>query len=316
MEDIVISNNEVNKKHIKMQKLTLEALGIAEDLSAEKLKAQISYKARLKSDGHKMNGGSGSQVKCRCPFHDDSTPSFSISKADDFGICFGCDWKGDIVQYEREFHSVDYPTALKRLEEWRISGANGNGRVATPEVATAPFAYTGEQKASVQKASSLLAGNMALVERVAAAKEWTASTILRLAQENDLGWWDGLLGFHYSTGVKLRNWPHRDMHWKLGGNGLWRDRLLEKSSTIYLAEGESDAITILDCGVEQDPDTAVLAVPGASGFKKAWAQRFAGKAVITCFDNDEPGIEMGKRIHPLLKPVVASLRMHTLKGAK
>ena len=316
MEDIVISNNEVNKKQIKMQKLTLEALGMAEDLSAEKLKAQISYKARLKSDGHKMHGGSGSQAKCRCPFHDDSTPSFSISKADDFGICFGCDWKGDIVQYEREFHTVDYPTALKRLEEWRISGANGNGRLAAPEVATAPFEYTENQKKSVEEASNLLAQDGALIERIAKWKGWSTSTILRLAQENDLGWWNGLLGFHYSTGVKVREWPDREMHWKFGGNGLWRDRLLEQSSTIYLTEGESDAITILDCGVEQEPHTAVLGIPGANAFKRGWAARFTGKTVITCFDNDDPGIEMGKRIHPLLKPVAASLRMHTLKGDK
>ena len=299
-----------------MQKLTLEALGLAEELSAEQLKAQISYKARLKSDGHKMHGGCGSQVKCRCPFHDDRTPSFSIAKADDFGICFGCDWKGDIVQYERDFHSVDYPTALKRLEEWRISGANGNGRVATPESVAAPFVFSDEQKSRVHEASQLLANDAALIEQVAAAKGWNASTILRLAQDNDLGWWNGLLGFHYSGGVKLRHWPDHNFHWKLGGNGLWRDRLLEQSSTIYLTEGESDAITILDCGVEQDSGTAVLAVPGASAYKTMWTKRFAGKAVITCFDNDEAGIAMGKRIHPLLKPVVASLRMHTLKGDK
>jgi hypothetical protein len=140
--------------------------------------------------------------------------------------------------------------------------------------------------------------------------------VLRLAQDQDLGWWDGWLGFHYSSGIKVRDWPKKEPYWKFGGNGLWRDRLLDKAQVIYLSEGESDAVSLLDCGIEEEKGVAVLAVPGAKGFKQAWGERFFGKNVIICFDNDEPGFEGTHRTHRILAPFAAEVQSYSWKGAK
>ena len=159
------------------------------------------------------------QVKCCCPFHNDGTPSFCISKTDDYAHCFGCQWKGDIIQYERDFHHVNFPAALKRLEEWLTTGANGGGRRAVVPVASKTFTFSEEQLGAIQDASALLANDDALIERIAGVRQWNPDTIRKLAQDRDLGWSASWLRFHYSTGIKGRNWPGRFFHWICGG--LW-----------------------------------------------------------------------------------------------
>ena len=37
---------------------------------------------------------------------------------------------------------------------------------------------------------------------------------------------------------------------------------------------------MLDCGIEDEPGVAVLAVPGSKAFKPGWGERFTGKNVI------------------------------------
>ena len=300
---------------IRMQRLTPELLGLTQSqIEAKELTAKISFKARMKSDGHKFSGGGGTQAKCCCPFHDDRTPSFCISKTDDYGRCFGCEWKGDIIQYERDFHHVRYPIALKRLHEWLTTGANGSGRSAAVPTLAKPFSFSVEQQKAIDEASGLLADDDALMERIAGVRQWNPETIRKLAQDRDLGWSADRLRFHYSTGIKVRDWPQHYFYWVCGGNGLWRDRLLDDAQEIYLTEGESDTIALLDCGLEQEQGVAVLAVPGANGFKKQWGERFRGKSVITCFDNDETGFNGVRLVHQILKPFTSSLRNHSLKG--
>jgi hypothetical protein len=304
---------DVASKQIRMQRLTPEALVFSnEDLSADELKAQISYSARLKADGHRMQRG-GKQAKCRCPFHDDSEPSFFVKEADNYGSCYGCEWHGDLIQYECDYHHVDFTTALHRLSTWLKTGGHDHRRIVTPIEEAPPFQFSEEQTQTVAKAAACLCANQELIDQIADSRKWLPETVNKLAQDGDLGWLDGRLAFIYSTGLKLRTWPGKGFAWGFGGNGLWRDRLLEAASTVYLTEGETDAISLLDCGIEEEAGVAVLAVPGAKAFKEQWALRFVGKSVVTCFDNDDAGQDGARRVHRLLAPVVSTLRTHSLK---
>lgn len=40
-----------------------------------------------------------SAPKCLCPFHDDKAPSFSINVRGNYGKCFACDHKADIIEF-------------------------------------------------------------------------------------------------------------------------------------------------------------------------------------------------------------------------
>lgn len=59
----------------------------------------------------------GKNFKAKCPFHQDKSPSFSISPDRGLYYCFGCGAKGDMFTFVEEFEGVDFKGALKVLAE-------------------------------------------------------------------------------------------------------------------------------------------------------------------------------------------------------
>ena len=50
-----------------------------------------------------------------CPFHNEKTPSFTVSPAKGIFKCFGCGKGGNSVNFIMEHESISYPEALKFL---------------------------------------------------------------------------------------------------------------------------------------------------------------------------------------------------------
>lgn len=154
-----------------------------------------------------------------------------------------------------------------------------------------------------------LVSDSALIERIARARSWKPETILQLAQEAHLGWHNDRLAFIYDSGVKLR-WREkgeRIIRWAFGKPWLWRGAWIKQSQTIYLCEGETDAITLIDAEIENEKGTVAVALPSASTFDQTWSGLFQGKDVILAFDNDKAGTEATARVSQLLRPTVRSL---------
>ena len=59
----------------------------------------------------------GNNLKARCPFHNEKTPSFFVSPERGSYYCFGCGAKGDIFTFVQEFEGIDFLGALKILAE-------------------------------------------------------------------------------------------------------------------------------------------------------------------------------------------------------
>jgi len=59
----------------------------------------------------------GTNLKAKCPFHNEKTPSFFISPERGSYYCFGCGIKGDIFSFVQEFEGLDFKGALKLLAE-------------------------------------------------------------------------------------------------------------------------------------------------------------------------------------------------------
>ncbi len=59
----------------------------------------------------------GVNLKAKCPFHNERTPSFFVSPERNNYYCFGCGAKGDIFSFVQEFEKVDFLGALKILAE-------------------------------------------------------------------------------------------------------------------------------------------------------------------------------------------------------
>lgn len=59
----------------------------------------------------------GNRLKAKCPFHNEKTASFFISKERGTYYCFGCARGGDIFTFVEEFEGLDFKGALKLLAD-------------------------------------------------------------------------------------------------------------------------------------------------------------------------------------------------------
>lgn len=59
----------------------------------------------------------GSNLKGRCPFHNEKTPSFFVSPDRGSYYCFGCGAKGDIFSFVQEQKGISFREALEDLAE-------------------------------------------------------------------------------------------------------------------------------------------------------------------------------------------------------
>ena len=64
---------------------------------------------RLKKTGKDFSG--------LCPFHQEKTPSFTVSSIKQIFYCFGCGKGGDVFNFVREMEKCDFPEALKIVAE-------------------------------------------------------------------------------------------------------------------------------------------------------------------------------------------------------
>ena len=58
---------------------------------------------------------SGANYLGKCPFHDDSTPSLSVSEQKQMWKCFGCGKGGDVVKFVSLYENISYMEALSKL---------------------------------------------------------------------------------------------------------------------------------------------------------------------------------------------------------
>ena len=60
----------------------------------------------------------GSNYTANCPFHNEKTGSFTLSKSKQIYKCFGCGETGDAISFLMKYEKLAYPEALKRLASY------------------------------------------------------------------------------------------------------------------------------------------------------------------------------------------------------
>ncbi|QOC22854.1 DNA primase [Wenzhouxiangella sp. AB-CW3] len=55
------------------------------------------------------------EFKARCPFHDEKTPSFTVSSDKQFYHCFGCGAHGTVIGFVMEYDGLEFPAAIEEL---------------------------------------------------------------------------------------------------------------------------------------------------------------------------------------------------------
>jgi 5S rRNA maturation endonuclease (ribonuclease M5) len=153
------------------------------------------------------------------------------------------------------------------------------------------------------------------MERICRHRQWKLETIRDLGLDGYLGMDDdGHFCFNSAAGCKSRWREPRKLtsefgkaeHWRqdgerrfkflFGKSSLWRAELIPAAETIYLCEGETDAITLIDTGLEADGKTAIVALQGATFNIEPWSFLFANKDVIIATDYDEAGRKAAQNI--------------------
>jgi DNA primase len=59
----------------------------------------------------------GSDFKALCPFHQEKSPSFTVTPQRQFFYCFGCGAGGSVFDFVARYESIDFTTAARRLAE-------------------------------------------------------------------------------------------------------------------------------------------------------------------------------------------------------
>ena len=57
----------------------------------------------------------GKDFKACCPFHNEKTPSFTVSRSKQFYHCFGCGVSGTAITFLMEFEHLSFPEAVEEL---------------------------------------------------------------------------------------------------------------------------------------------------------------------------------------------------------
>lgn len=78
----------------------------------------------------------GKNHQACCPFHNEKSPSFSVSQEKQFYYCFGCGAKGNVVSFLMEFDRLEFPEAIEELANiygLEVPREKGNFTQTTPE---------------------------------------------------------------------------------------------------------------------------------------------------------------------------------------
>ena len=86
------------------------------DAEIERIKAEVSLVRLVESSGVKLEKRGADMVGC-CPFHDDSTPSLSVSATKNLFRCFGCDVGGGPIDWVMKREGVSFRHAVELLRD-------------------------------------------------------------------------------------------------------------------------------------------------------------------------------------------------------
>jgi hypothetical protein len=286
---------------------------------------------------------SGNRLVGHCPNHEDRHPSFAVFADGQACGCYPCGFSGDIFKTAQWLgRAGTFPEAVRNVASvlgvplahepacTRPRPAKATPRPAKrpPELPPMPDLPDGFEEASSDKRGALYqACTRRTLAAVAVARELgTDLETLRMSTftSDGVGIEAGCILYLYESGVK-RRYPRGHeprFKWIYGSARLpwrWHFAARPEVKTVYVCEGESDALAALAAGLEvlHPPSgteaAAVVACPGTA-FLEAWGPLFKGKRAVLLFDNDKAGRDATERTVAILRPFAAEIRVANWEG--
>ena len=82
----------------------------------ERLKREVGVAALAAARGVELTPH-GADLIGRCPFHEERTASFAVSREAGLFHCFGCGAGGDVIRFIERLQHVSFPEAVRRLAQ-------------------------------------------------------------------------------------------------------------------------------------------------------------------------------------------------------
>src|ERR1700712_5034896 len=83
-----------------------------EDIAAVRERSDI---AEVIGEHVQLRNAGGGNLKGICPFHDEKSPSLSVSPSRGLFHCFGCGAGGDVIRFVERIEHLDFSDAVERL---------------------------------------------------------------------------------------------------------------------------------------------------------------------------------------------------------
>lgn len=262
---------------------------------------EINALAELERVGWPVEPLGASEVRVKCPSHDDSSPSASLNTEKNVWTCHACHASGDIVSL----------LALAIGTERKIVLAELSTRYELGIVKTLSPRLVEEYHKAVWASGPLL---KALHDR------GVTDEMIRVAR---IGYYDGRLTIpvYDETGrvINIRRYlpgaPTQKMKNTKGFGGpmLYQVDHLDKFSSVWVCGGELKALVVGQLLKEHDVG-AVSSASGEGSWESVWDAKFIGKRVWICMDIDGAGrraariiakhlIKTAERVHIIHLPL-------------
>src|ERR1041385_8473846 len=95
----------------------------------KRIKESVTFEQVIAHYGLELKPAKGSELLGLCPFHEDTKPSFRVNTEKRVFHCFGCDAKGNVLDFVVRKEGVTIRKAGLLLSEWFGIGKEASGAV-------------------------------------------------------------------------------------------------------------------------------------------------------------------------------------------
>src|SRR5437868_1065672 len=89
---------------------------------------------RIVGDYVKLKKAGAQNYSGLCPFHSETTPSFSVHASRQFYHCFGCGASGDVFSFVQKIENITFPEAVRLIAQ-KLGVAMPKMAFASPQAA-------------------------------------------------------------------------------------------------------------------------------------------------------------------------------------
>jgi len=240
----------------------------------------------------------GKDYKGLCPFHNEKTPSFSVSPSKDMYKCFGCGKSGDSITFLIDHEKMSYIEAIRWLAEKYNVDIEESNRAKKFMKPVPRLEKVGKKAIEWFENERKISNNTLLRFGITEAIEWMPQFKQEVA----------VICFNYYRDGEVVNIKFRGPKkaFKLTKDAqlvFYNLPAIEFESECVIVEGEMDCLSLYEAGV-----TNAVSVPnGASSgnqrleyLDNCWKYFEDKKKIVLMVDNDAPGEklkeELGRRL--------------------